>query len=367
LITDKPTQSEVEITLIGTGGGYGESIILKVGIDSWIIIDSCINPFSNEPLSIEYLSQIGVDTTKVILIVCTHWHNDHIKGLAKVLSLCPNAEFCFSAVHDLNKFLLLCELDNTKKLKGGSISSTNEFSDCLAVINNRGTYFTKAQCNLVLNTVKETGLEFSLYALSPSPKTISDFDSELSQLITEFGKRNTAIINKSPNDKSVALLLKFGEHRVLLGADLEIGKDEYEGWRHIVKHSKVLDEHKANLYKLPHHGSENGYLKEIFDILVNDNSTLKLTPFRISGLPKKEMMDIYLTHSDKIYLTSSTIVSKKAKKRNSSIEKVINRSVISLIEAKFSRGIVRSRIDFLALGSEWTTELYEGAIAYNKT
>lgn len=366
MITNKPTNSEVEITLIGTGGGYGESIILKIGIDSWIIIDSCINPFSNEPLAIEYLQTIGIDFSKVKLVVCTHWHNDHIKGLANVLSRCPNAEFCFSAVNDLNKFLLLCELDYTKMLKGGSISSTNEFADCLEIINKRGTYFTRAQCDLVLKMVKEANVEFSLYAMSPSPKTISDFDSEISQLITKFGERNTAIINKSPNDKSVALLLKFGEHRVVLGSDLEIGKNEHEGWRHIIKHSKVIDEQKASLYKLPHHGSENGYLKDIFDILVNDNSVLKLTPFKSSGLPREEMLEIYTKHSDRIYLTSNITVSKKPKKRDSAIEKVIERSVVSLTEVKFSHGIVRSRIDYLTPGATWRTELFEGATIYKK-
>ena len=52
------------------------------------------------------------------------------------------------------------------------------------------------QLFLVLQNLKVADDEFSVFALSPSPKTISDFDSEISQLITEFGKRNIAIINK---------------------------------------------------------------------------------------------------------------------------------------------------------------------------
>ena len=365
MITNRPTDSEVEITVIGTGGGYGESIVIKIGVDKWIIIDSCINPNTGVVLALEYLQTINVDYSKVVLIICTHWHNDHIRGLANVLSECINAEFCFSAVHDLQKFLLLCELDHTKSSKG-SISSTNEFANCLEIINKRGTYFTRAQSDLVLYSLNENTLDFSLYALSPSPKTISNFDSEISQLITELGKRNTAIINKSPNDKSVALLLKFGSHRVLLGADLEIGQDEFEGWRHVVKHSKVTDQNKAKLYKVPHHGSHNGYLTEIFDILVDSTSILKLTPFKTSDLPRQEMLDKYSSHSDAIYLTSNTIVSKKAKKRDSSIEKFIDQSVVSLVEAKYSHGIIRSRIDYTIPRSEWTTELFEAALKYQK-
>ncbi|HRI34784.1 MAG TPA: MBL fold metallo-hydrolase [Saprospiraceae bacterium] len=363
MITNTPKSSEVEITLIGTGGGYGESIVMKIGVDSWIIIDSCVNPSSKQPLAIEYLKDIGVDLSKIILVICTHWHNDHIKGLSSVLSKCPNAEFCFSSVHDLRKFLLLCELDYTKTKKG-SISSTNEFAKCLEITNNRGNYFTRAQCNLVLHSLQENGEEFILYALSPSSKTISNFDAEISQLITEFGKRNIAIINKSPNDKSVALLLKFGNHRVLLGADLEVGKDEHEGWRHVVKHCKVIDNQKAKLYKLPHHGSHNGYLSELFDMLIDKNSILKLTPFKSNGLPRSEMMDVYSKHSEEIYLTSNTTVSKKPKKRDSSIEKIIERSAIRLVEIKYTHGIVRSRIDYTKAESVWNTEVFEGALKY---
>jgi glyoxylase-like metal-dependent hydrolase (beta-lactamase superfamily II) len=85
LITNSPSSTEVEVTVIGTGGGYGESIVIKTGIDSWIIVDSCINPNTKSPLAIEYLQGINVDLNKIILVICTHWHNDHIKGLASTL------------------------------------------------------------------------------------------------------------------------------------------------------------------------------------------------------------------------------------------------------------------------------------------
>lgn len=361
MISQVPNKSEIEVTLIGTGGGYGESVVLKIGIDKWIIVDSCINPNTKEPLAIEYLKNVNADFSKVILIVCTHWHNDHIKGLSKLLTLCPNCEFCFSAVNDLDKFLLLCELDYRKTLKG-SKSSTDEFAKCLEIINNREAYYIKAQSNLLLKKLNENNCQFELFALSPSPKTLRDFDGEISQLITEFGTRNTAIINKSPNDKSVALLLKFNNERILLGADLEVGRSEHEGWRHIVKHSQVKDQYKSNLYKLPHHGSENGYINEIFDILVNNNGTLKLTPYRSSGLPTQKMLDVYLNHSTDVYITSPISVSKKAKKRDKSIEKIINRNVKSISEIKYTHGIVRSRLDYTKQNSNWDTEVFEAAL-----
>ena len=34
------------------------------------------------PVASEYLEYIGVETDAVVLIVATHWHDDHISGLA---------------------------------------------------------------------------------------------------------------------------------------------------------------------------------------------------------------------------------------------------------------------------------------------
>ncbi|WP_281541364.1 MBL fold metallo-hydrolase [Maribacter aestuarii] len=361
MITQSPLSTEVEVTLIGTGGGYGESVVLKLGIDKWIVIDSCVNPETKEPLALEYLIGIGADLSKVVLIVCTHWHSNHIAGLSKLLEKCPNCEFSFSSVNDLNKFLLLCELDYSKSLKG-SKSSTKEFAKCLEIINDRGTYFTKAQSDLLLMKIEENLCNFELFALSPSPKTVINFDGEISKLITQFGTRNTAIINKSPNDKSVALLLKFNDVRVLLGADLEIGKDNHEGWRHIVYKSKAKDKTKSKLYKIPHHGSHNGYLKEIFEVLVDEHPTLKLTPFRSSNLPREDMIEKYSNHSKEIYSTSAFLVSKKPKKRDKSIEKIIERNTLAISEIKFNYGVVRSRINYEIKHDTWKTEVFESGL-----
>jgi beta-lactamase superfamily II metal-dependent hydrolase len=364
LISNSPAENEVEVTLIGTGGGYGECVVLKVAKDSWIVIDSCINPTTGHSLALEYLNKINVDLGHVKLILCTHWHDDHIRGLAKLLEQCQNAEFCFSAVTDLKKFLILCELDYTKS-KRGSISSTNEFSNCITIISERGSFCTKAQSNLCILIERIPSFNFELFALSPSPKTVADFDLEVSDLITDFGKRSFSIPNRSPNDKSVALLLKFGDHRVILGADLEIGRNEHEGWLHIMKNCSIIDEVKASLYKISHHGSENGYSNEIFDFLVNKDSVLKLTPWnRKNKLPTIDMLHTYLGHSQEIFMTSPTISNAKPKKRDKTIEKIIKRFSINLSEVKFNQGIVRSRIIYSDKNALWKTEVFDSALKF---
>lgn len=359
MITSPPNKNEVEVTVIGTGGGYGESIVIKASTDSWIIVDSCIHPVSKEPLSIHYLKTIGVDLNSVELIICTHWHNDHIKGLHKALLQCPNAEFCFSNVNDLGKFLYLCDLDYAKVNKG-TVGSTDEFAKCCELMLNRGQFNISAYCNSVV-FVNRDPIDFVMHALSPSPKTINDFNLEISNLITEFGENNTAMLNNSPNDKSVALQFSFGNHRVILGADLEIGDSEHNGWRHVLKNCLVIDKNiKSNLYKIPHHGSNNGYLKEIFDVLINKDGILKITPYNSSGLPREEMIKVYKSHSVNLFSTSLPKEPTRSKKREMSIEKFIDR-MADVVEIKFNYGIIRSRIDYTSADAIWDTELFESA------
>ena len=31
------------VSLIGTGGGYGESVVVQLGMNNWMVVDSCID------------------------------------------------------------------------------------------------------------------------------------------------------------------------------------------------------------------------------------------------------------------------------------------------------------------------------------
>lgn len=366
MVNAPPLKNEIELTIIGTGGGYGESIVIKLAYDEWIIVDSCVDPKTQEPLALWYLNELKINLDFVKLIVCTHWHNDHIRGLSKILSKCLNAELCIPSVNDLKNFLYLCGLDAAKSKKGSKASLT-EFSRCLDISKERNIYITKSQADQILYRKEFNNVIFNIYSLSPSPKTLHDFDQEVKQLITDFGQSNTAVVNKSPNEKSVALLITFNNERVILGSDLEIGKSEHEGWNHIVNYSKVLDTVKSKLYKVPHHGSENAYREDIFNKIVNENATLKLTPYRSQGLPTAEMLEKYSGHTNSLFLTSQMTHSSKAKKRDKSIEKQILRSVKNISEIKYQLGIVQSRLDYTSDNPSWNTVCLLGGIMHKKS
>src|SRR5436309_15234412 len=102
-----PDPDEFEVSLFGPG--IGESIVLHVGAGEWIIVDSCRG--NRGAAAVEYLVEIGVAiTTSVKLIVATHWHNDHVRGLSDIVQRCHGAEFLCSPALFHAEFLALAEL-----------------------------------------------------------------------------------------------------------------------------------------------------------------------------------------------------------------------------------------------------------------
>ena len=354
-----------EVILIGTGG-YGESILIHLGNNEWVIVDSCIDPQTKIPLSIEYLRKLGVHPeTDVKLILCTHWHDDHILGISKVLEVCQIAKFAFSKAHDRAKFLKFISYDYEKAGVEASNASTLEFNRCIDIMEARRSVIVSAIENKPLITVRYSDLiNNQVIALSPSDFTMEKFDHEISGLITEYGSPSKRIPEDSPNAKSVAVMVKIGNHRVILGADLEVSADTREGWVNILNCSQVIDK-KSSLFKIPHHGSKNAYHVEIWNKLLEKKPVAELTPWnRGNGLPEAEMLITYCGHSDQLFMTSPH-TNRKPKQRDRQIGKFIKKMHKKLEEVKYKKGIVRCRIDITNQDATWKINLEENAIHVN--
>lgn len=355
---DHPVAAQFEVTVIGTGGGYGETVLIHLGDREWVVIDSCKDPRSGTILGLEYLQSIGVNLeTEVKLIICTHWDDDHIKGISTLLAACKNSIFCISAVNDQDKFLQLVSMDYEKLEKLGSISSTKEFMRCLEIIEERQAPIRKAvqDRNLYSKTLNSDRIE--VFSLSPSDESIRLYDHEISRLITEFGPPARKLI-QSANEKSIVVFLKLSQHRVILGADLEVTGSNLTGWECILQSCSSIDR-KSSYIKISHHGSENGYHIDIWRKLLELNPQATLTQWnKNKGLPQPAMVTKYKSHTTNLYITSD-ITSTSPKKRDSDIEKAIDRLGYKPREVRFYRGIIRSRI--MQTGTIWQTDLFDSA------
>ncbi|MBC8986689.1 hypothetical protein H9X96_12970 [Pedobacter sp. N36a] len=360
---DLPSDNIGEITLIGTAGGYGESIVIHLGNQNWAVVDSCKDPLNGQCLPLEYLKSIGVNVKEQVkLLVCTHWHNDHIKGLSTLFGICESARLCFAPCSDTEKFLLFVNLE---QLKATSNQSTTEFAKCLEINELRGSPIMRAGPDRNLLTLNNGNSESKIYSLSPSDATLTAYDYEISTLINSIGPLGK-IIAEGPNAKSVALSVNLGKHSAILGADLEISGNKYEGWTNILDNSTVINKKRqTSLLKISHHGSSNGYDARIWNELLKENAVGKLTPYNKSKLPRAEMVKVYTDHTQNLYSTSNNDSDSKTKKRDRSIEKAIKEYRPSLTELRYTKGILRSRIEIDNEDAEWKTDTYGPAFHIN--
>jgi len=360
-----PSNNTAEVTLIGTGGGYGESCVIHLGNQNWVVIDSCIDPFTKKSLPLEYLSNINVNIENdVKLIVCTHWHDDHILGISQLLEHSKNAKFSMAKANDRKKFLQFVSLDYQKIQKETSNSSTEEFNICLEILEKRNSTTVLATADRTLISIPINNSNSEILSLSPSDYVIQEFDKEISTLISEYGVPNKKIVCQTPNSKCVVLFIKLGNHRALLGADLEVSNDNRLGWLNILDNSQVIDK-KSSLFKIPHHGSKNGYHERIWLELLEKNPISELSPCNKGcKLPEIEMLQKFCRHSDKVYMTSA-IIREKPKKRDKSIEKIIEKYRRILHEVKYQKGIIRCQIDINNISANWNVNLFEHALQIN--
>ena len=359
-----------EITLLGTGGGYGESIVIHLGNNEWAVIDSCINPHTKECLPLQYLNSIHVDVSKdVKCILITHWHDDHIKGISQLFRETKSANLFTGQIIQDELFFTFVGFDLQKAQTHNSMASTTEFSECIKIIKSRKGQLKKAIVDRNLQTTKLSDYTFSyINSLSPSDFAIEIFERKLGDLIKKYGHNpNVKFQKKSPNHNSVVAVIRLGQHTALLGADLETSNDNRLGWLNILDHSSNTYK-DSSLFKAAHHGSENGNHERIWDELLTEKPITKITPYnKGSKLPSVKMLGFITDKSDKVYITSPIIgIGKgKPKKRDKRIQKVVNRFAKKIVEQKFEYGQITCKIDLFNKNAKWEIHTQGTALEVN--
>jgi hypothetical protein len=123
-------------------------------------------------------------------------------------------------------------------------------------------------------------------ALSPSDEAYHRSLQALNNLLpVAGGGRRLARID--PNELAIALWVEVGGKVILLGADLLTGPDGC-GWTAVVKN--FSPETKAQVVKLPHHGSVTGHHDAMWTDLLERSPIALLAPFRggRTALPSRD-------------------------------------------------------------------------------
>ncbi len=343
-----PGNEEFELTLLGPG--YGESILLHIGDGVWVLVDSCVDTDRN-PRALQYLESIDVNPAKsVALVVATHWHDDHIRGIARLVEVCHQAKVCLANVLCEKEILVAAHALEDRDFSGSG-SGLRELYHVISQLkhaSSRGIFAT-ADRRLFLRGACE------IWSLSPSDSSYLKFLQTIGGLLPSEGDSPTRIPSQSPNEVSVVLWVKINDIAVLLGSDLE-----KRGWAQILQRT-TRPPGKASAFKVPHHGSKNAHEPGVWEQMLDADPFAVLTPWHRGNrkLPSQQDAQRILSCTTNAYATANSST-RRAMKRGNMIKRTIRESGIKLRKLAMAPGIVRIRHP-LESQTNWKVETFGAA------
>ena len=308
-----PNNCEIEVTVFGPG--YGECILIHVGSDKWVVMDSCMGN-DKEPVALTYLKKIGRDPADCVRsVIATHWHDDHVQGIAKVLEFSKCANFVISTALENDDFVAFLIAHESHPPQNFSMGGS-EILKSLSIADSENRDIKFAHENTIIEEWDIGSLahkqNVEIRALSPAHGMVRDFLCRVGEDLNALpGTRKKRITDRKKNDISIASLLTVGKDSVLLGADLEVRKKFNCGWSAILKlqQNKSL---RSFLYKVAHHGSKSGHHDEVWTKLLLENPISVATPWHRGGrtLPTEEDIARLKELTSNAYVTSRPKIEK---------------------------------------------------------
>jgi hypothetical protein len=363
-VTDTPPlPAELELSVFGPG--IGECVLAHVGDGAWIVVDSCIDRRSGNPIALDYLHSIGVDiASQVELVIATHWHDDHIQGLSDIFRAAEKARFVNSAAYSFRDLLRVVKLGSA----GAPLSSaTREYAEIVKILEQRRTKGERREAvgpiqafanrKLLSLTGSHRSVTAEVFALSPADGVFNRAHEELQAALSfvEQRRRPTA---QGENQLCIVVWLAVGALNVLLGADLEYVTAKTEGWNAIVG-STERPFGRALVVKVPHHGSEGADCPDSWKHLLVDEPFAVLTPYTPSNLPRPKDINRLCGQTPNVFLTSDP-THYRLPRRENAVEKTLRGIALKRRALEGQMGHVRFRCDARVIG-ETRYDLINGA------
>ena len=345
-----PRDNEFEVTLFGPG--YGESIVVHVGSGVWLVVDSCVDGVGN-PRALQYLKNLGVQPAQdVKLIVATHWHDDHIRGISKLVDVCRSAHFCCASALRNEEFLTLVSAMERQYVAIDG-SGLKEIHRVLNELQSSGRKPTFAFANRRLRSWGDS----EVWSLSPSDAQFQRFLSSTTRLLPQHRQTKRRIPDVGANEAAVVLYVVAGNVAVLLGSDLE-----RRGWVEILE-GDTPTETKASLFKVAHHGSQGSHHVGVWNSLLESDPVAGLTPWRRGNrsLPSRRDAQRILSFTDHCYVSSRRSSPNSATMtKERTVSRSLRESNVVLHQVYVSDGSIRFRRPTSGV-SGWTVDLFGSA------
>ena len=369
----KPADKDVEVHLFGPG--YGESVLVHLGFNDWLIVDSCVARGSAVPAPTAYLEGIGVDPAIAVkLVVASHWHDDHVRGLSVVLKKCRSAEFwCSGALFGRDFLTLLSAVTKRPMTRAGT--GLDEFRGVLDELQARslgkrmggiGLKFAEAD-KLLWQRTTPADYAARVHSLSPSDaerlRSLQTIAGLVKGLKTPSRRPRGRVPSVRPNNTAVALHIQVGPAAVLLGADSEeIGKPPLQdcGWTAVVASARRPSE-RSTLFKVAHHGSETAHCESVWTQMLEPKPLAILTPFRKGSvrLPTEDDATRLRSRATQLFITARH-ATRRAKPGNPVVARQFAQTARAVWEAS-AMGHIKAFIPEGKVNEGWTVATFSGA------
>lgn len=260
------------------GKGLGESIVIGLGKDEWVIVDSFFadtNDGRSEPAPLTYLRERGTTPEQVSAVVLTHLHDDHYRGIDEVVRQSRNATFYLpDAIPDRDWQAFL-----SRASRSGRRARLDDVVGAFRIALDQRR-FQAVGATALLDT---RGCE--LFVIGPSVRAQAS-----SREVYETGDADAEKALRLQNCTSIVLWLRAGNAVALLGGDME--NHGVIGWE------ALLEEHQrkewlrgAGLVKIPHHGSEGAHNPDVYARWTAEPAGVVTPNTRgANGLPRAETL-----------------------------------------------------------------------------
>lgn len=304
MLSDPPAADELEVSIFGPG--KGESILVHLGFDEWLVVDSCVDQSDGTVPALEYMKRIGVDAAEQVrFVVATHAHDDHIAGISRIFDACCSAFFVCSSAMTREEFFAMVEIDQTNFSLRERIRK--EYQRVFQAVEDRGRaknglkYLRRALHGIAL--LESHGAPpLTVRCLSPSDEAMTRANAALAgDYPCDTDLRRSPVAD--PNELAVAIWIERGDKAVLLGADLLKGPQGC-GWGAVL--ATFSPSTRASLFKIPHHGAPNADHRGVWEDLVDAPIAL-LAPFRAGVHRRPDPADVERLKGDacEVHITAS--------------------------------------------------------------
>jgi hypothetical protein len=334
-----PADDEIEVAVFGPG--KGEALVVHLGRGEWMAIDSCVDDDGNAA-ALAHLSRLGVSPEQIVLIIASHWHDDHIGGMAQLVAAAKRAQFVCSQALQHDEFLALVASGDQRPMLEGT-SGVHEFALVLETLSEGEAAPAWAGSDRrLLQRADPVGCE--VWSLSPSDTAISKMFDMVGQLLEDQRVPDRrAVPRPKRNPAATVISARVGAVSLLFGADLECSTDPTDGWTAILD-SGGRPAEPADLFKVAHHGSVNAHDDRVWTEMLGQGATAVLTPYTSGKTPLPRATDVerLVALTPEVWITRTPGTAGKLK-RNWTVDKTIESATKWIRKADADAGSLRLR------------------------